>query len=474
MTKFFQLSQIINLSLLLICTHTYSAIAAQVYKPDGYQLETIKTPENVRFHITGLDTDADSVVYVATRLGEVWKLKNNQWSKFASGLHEPTGLLVDDDGSILVAHKPQLTRLVDIDNDGVAEDYIHVASGWEFHNDYHEFNFGPIKDKAGNLHGTLNLGFQGGWGGYRGFAYKVTPQGEFTPYSWGLRSPAGIGINPQGEIFFTDNQGGWVGTSKMHLLEEGKFYGQPSSLMNVPGEPKNWKEKYTVEDLDRMREKPIIQMPHGEIAKSPGNPEWDLTKGKFGPFKEQIFMPDLTMSSLFRVLLEKVNGQYQGAVINFMNGFQSGNIRAEFDKEGQLWVGQTARGWGADGNKPFGLQKVVWDGTNPFELLDIKLTKTGFRLSFTEALKADSVSVGSFKAKQWHYHYHQKYGSEKVDLVDVNISKVELSQDRTYVDITMPLTPEKIVEIAFEGVTSASQRKTSSSKVFYTLNQVYK
>ncbi|MGJ8678997.1 hypothetical protein [Paraglaciecola sp.] len=448
-------------------------LAAPLYKPDGYHTETIETPRDVRFHITGMDSDKNGLVYVATRFGDVWMLKDNNWSKFASGLHEPTGLLVDDDGSILVAHKPQLTRLVDIDNDGVAEDYIHVASGWEFHNDYHEFNFGPVKDKAGNLHGTLNLGFQGGWGGYRGFAYKVTPKGEWLPYSWGLRSPAGIGINQKDEIFFTDNQGGWVGTSKMHLLEEGKFYGQPSSLMNVPGNTGKWQDKYSVEDLDKMREKPIVQFPHGEIAKSPGNPEWDLTQGQFGPFKDQIFMPDLTMSNIFRVLLEKVNGKYQGAAITFMNGFQSGNIRAEFDQKGQLWIGQTARGWGAEGNKPFGLQKVVWDGTNPFELLNIKLTKTGFRLFFTEALKAESVNLKSFAVQQWHYHYHQKYGSEKVDLASVKIANVELSKDKTYVDITMPLTAGKIVEIAFEGVVSASQRKPSSTKVFYTLNEIY-
>lgn len=445
-----------------------------VFKPDGYSIETIKTPDNIRFHITGLDTDKAGNVYVATRLGEVWTLKGLVWKKFASGLHEPTGLLVDDDGTVLVAHKPQLTRLVDIDQDGVAEDYVHVASGWEFHNDYHEFNFGPVKDKQGYLHGTLNIGFQGGWGGLRGFAYKVSPRGEFTPYSWGLRSPAGVGISPRGEIFYTDNQGGWVGTSKMHLLEEGKFYGQPSSLRDIPGNPNNWREKYSVEDLDAMREKPIVHLPHGEISKSPGNPEWDLSAGKFGPFAGQIFMPDLTMSSLFRVLLEKVNGKYQGAAINFINGFQSGNIRAEFDNKGHLWIGQTARGWGAEGPEPFGLQKVVWDGTLPFELLNIKLTHSGFKLTFTEPLDESTIKSDSFSAQQWHYHYHQKYGSPKVDLASLDVSSVSLSDDGRSVEVNMPLHAGKVVEIAFDAVKSYTGRSVSTGKVFYTLNEVYK
>lgn len=455
------------------CLTIQPAMAKQVYKPDGYHLQTIETPQDVLFHVTGLDSDKDGTLYFATRFGDVWTLKGKQWSQFASGLHEPTGLLVDDDGTILVANKPQLTRLVDIDHDGVAEDYIHVASGWEFHNDYHEFNFGPVKDKKGYLHGTLNIGFQGGWGGYRGFAYKVSPEGEFTPYSWGLRSPAGIGVSPEGEIFYSDNQGAWVGTSKIHLLEEGKFYGEPSSLVSLPDVPRRWEEKYTVEDLDKMRELPIVQLPHGEISKSPGNPEWDLTEGKFGAFKGQMFMPDLTMSSIFRVLLEKVNGKYQGAAINFMNGFQSGNIRAEFDKNGELWVGQTARGWGSDGGKPFGLQKVVWDGTNPFELLDISLTKTGFKISFTEALDASSVTTESFKAQQWHYHYHKKYGSDKVNLKNINITSVELSKDKKEIILTMPLEAGNVVAIDFSALQSQSKRKASSSKVYYTLNSTY-
>ncbi len=450
-------------------------------KPDGYSIETIKTPENVRFHITGVDVNKNGDLYVATRLGEVWRRQGETWNRFATGLHEPAGLLIeyaqgdaiDNNYSILVAHKPALTRLVDTDNDGKADEYINIASEWEFHNDYHEFNFGPVKDKQGYLHGTLNLGFQGGSGGYRGFAYKVSPKGEFTPYSWGLRSPAGIGISPIGDIFYTDNQGGWVGTSKLHHLKEGKFYGHPSSLRDLSNHSNNWRDKYSVEDLDAMREKPSVHLPHNHIAKSPGNPEWDLTKGKFGPFAGQMFIPDLTTSSLSRVMLEKVKGEYQGAVIRFMDGFQSGNIRAKFDNDGALWIGQTARGWGAEGPEPFGLQKVVWDGTLPFELVNITLSKEGFRLTFTEALDKASVNIGNLAVQQWHYLYHQKYGSDRIDLASVPVKRVKLSADRKVIDIQLPLEAGKVIEVDFRGLISDSGRKAANHKVFYTLNQTH-
>ena len=454
------------------------------YKPDGYQIVTIETPTDVRFHATGLDSTKDGSLYVATRFGDVWVYKNDKWSQFAQGMHEPTGLLVDDDGTILVAQKPELTRLVDSNNDGLADDYQFVAGGWDFHDNYHEFTFGPVKDKSGNYYGTLNLshgnpdafslGTMGSAGGYRGFAFKVTSDGAFSPYAWGLRSPAGIGASPEGELFFTDNQGDWVPTSKMHLLQEGKFYGHPVSLIDVAGYDAD-KIKALATDLDKlatMSEKPVVWIPHIEVANSPGNPEWDNTQGKFGPFAGQIFIGDQTQSNIFRVLLDKVNGTYQGAVINFMNGFQSGNIRVEFDGQGQLWVGQTARGWGAQGGKPFGLQKVVWDGSNPFELLDIKLTKTGFKMSFTDTLDKSSVNAASLAAQEWNYFYSGNYGSPKNNLKTLQIKQVTLLDDGKSIHVEMPLSADKVVQIDFPGLKDVNGRTVSVEKVFYTLNQL--
>lgn len=457
-----------------------------VYKPDGYDIVTIDLPADVRFHITGLDNGPNGEVYAATRFGDVWIYKNDQWKKFAEGLHEPTGLLIDDKGQVLVAQKPELTKLTDTDGDGVADEYEYVAGDWDFHDNYHEFTFGPVQDKEGNLYGTLNLshgnpgafslGTMGSAGGHRGFAFKVDTEGKYAPYAWGLRSPAGIGASPKGEIFFTDNQGDWVPTSKMHLLEAGKFYAHPVSLIDVEGYDAK-SIKALSEDLDKltqMSEKPVVWIPHIEVANSPGNPEWDTSEGKFGPFAGQIFIGDQTQSNVFRVLLDKVNDQYQGAVINFMNNFQSGNIRATFDQKGHLWIGQTARGWGAKGGKPFGLQKVVWDGTTPFELLDIKLTKTGFKMSFTDEIDPKSVKVNNLNAQQWNYHYSGNYGSPKHNKKTIGIKKAQLLSDGKTIELKLPLEADKVVQIDFTGLRDKKGRQVSVDKVYYTLNSLIK
>ena len=454
------------------------------YKPDGYAIHTIETPLKDRFHITGMDSDKNGVLYVATRVGDVWTFDGETWHKFAEGLHEPTGLLLDHDGTVIVAQKPELTRLIDTDGDNTADEYRFMAGDWEFHNNYHEYTFGPVKDAEGNYYGTLNLGhaLRNGFslgamaskGGYRGFAFKVDKAGQFSPYAWGLRSPAGVGASPEGEIFFTDNQGDWVPTSKLHLLRENRFYGHPVSLIDIEGHDRASVTELAkdLEKLETMAEQPVVWIPHTEVASSPGNPEWDVTEGKFGPFAGQMFIGDQTQSNIFRVLLDKVNGEYQGAVLNFMNNFQSGNIRIEFDTKGQLWVGQTARGWEAQGGKPFGLQKVVWDGTNPFELLDIKLTKTGFEMAFTAELDAGSVSAESLRAQEWDYLYSSKYGSPKMNQKDIAVNDVTLRSNGKTIDVTLPLTAGKVVEIDFSGLKAKDGRSVSVHNVFYTLNQL--
>jgi len=477
---------IITCSLIVASIFSASAMADNktTYAPKGYSIETVATPDNVRFHATGLDVNKQNEVFVATRFGDVWKLAKGKWSKFADGLHEPAGLMCDEDGSIIVGHKPEMTRLVDTDNDGVADDYITLANQWSFHDNYHEFNFAPVKDKEGNYYGTLNLGHgtpdalalgaMDSSGGYRGWAYQVTKEGEFIPYASGLRSPAGVGISPKDELFFTDNQGDWVETSKLHLLQKDKFYGHPVSLLDNPNfDFDKIKENRNNYDMfDKMREKPVVWIPHVEVANSPGNPEWDVTKGKFGPFAEQIFIGDQTQSNIFRVILDEVNGTYQGAVLNFIDGFQSGNIRLKFDQVGQLWVGQTARGWGSKGDKPFGLEKVVWNGEMPFELLDMKLTKTGFSLTFTEPLSAKSVNAKSFDIHEYNYKFTDRYGSDKHNEKPLKPTNITLANNQKTINFDLPLTTDKIVVVDFAGLQNKKSENTSVNKVYYTLNQL--
>jgi len=469
------------------------AIIPMGYMPEGYRIETIAMPADVQFEVTGLDVNAKGDILVATRFGEVWILDAEHaagtvdpanWHRFAEGLDESTGVLWDSDGSVIVAQKPQLTRLVDSDKDGKADQFIAVASGWDYHDNYHEFNFGPVKDSQGNYYGTLNLGHNvpNGFtvgdsgmrsaGGYRGWAYKVTTDGKFVPFAYGLRSPAGLGMSPKGELYYTDNQGDWVETSTISLIEEGKFYGHPASMRDLPGKTLDELRQLTTEQLEAMRTPPVIWVPYREVGNSPGNPEW-ATNAKFGPFEGQAFIGDQTQSNIFRAIFDEVNGVKQGAVINFADGFQSGNIRTRFDPSGRLWVGQTQRGWASRGGKPFGIERLVWDGkTTPFEMQTISMIDGGFQMTFTRPLDRKTVNAGAITAESWSYKYSSHYGSDKINVKTLPVSNVKLSKDGKTVTLKVPAEARTVVEIDFAGLADVAGKHASTAKVYYTANTV--
>lgn len=51
----------------------------------------------------------------------------------------------------------------------------------------------------------------------------MTPDGKSMPTCSGIRSPGGIGMNADGDVFYTDNQGPWNGTCGLKHLIPGKF-----------------------------------------------------------------------------------------------------------------------------------------------------------------------------------------------------------------------------------------------------------
>lgn len=463
--------------------------------PAGYSVEKIETPPGVVLGVSGLTINSRDELFVCSREGQVWKYFDDNWTLIAEGLHEPLGLHFDEStGDILVMQRPEFTRLVDVDKDGRADVFRTVSDDWGLTDNYHEYAFGLVQDADGNFYGTLNTSLSWpGWAGsdrwdigrvhdskmgraapYRGWSFQIAPDGTFTPWSAGLRSPAGIGISRQGEIFYTDNQGDWNASSSLHQIVKGRFHGHPSSLMDHPDFQSKDLNEISTEDYRKMWTRPAVWMPHGELANSPGEPTFDNTGGQFGPFNGQIFVGDQTMSNLMRISLEKVNGHYQGAVWNFIRPLECGVIRQVFDSNGRLYIGQTGRGWRSAGKDMFGLRRITWDGsTIPMEMKNIRLTRKGFRIVFTQPVDLKALEdPDNFVIESWGYKYHADYGSPKVDdkrlPVDVRIAP----KNPAVVLVDLPLETEKVYRFTLHGITSQTGDKLTNNIGFYTLNSL--
>ncbi len=126
--------------------------------------------DGIALEVSGIAVLDDQRVAVSIRKGEVWILDHVYdedpdkvtFHRFASALHEPLGLLKWHD-SLVTVQRTEMTRMVDVDGDEVADLYETLASGWGVSGNYHEYAYGPQVDRDGNLWLTLNIGmgFQG-------------------------------------------------------------------------------------------------------------------------------------------------------------------------------------------------------------------------------------------------------------------------------------------------------------------------
>ena len=203
---------------------------------------------------------------------------------------------------------------------------------------------------------------------YRGWCLRITPDGEVIPTCSGIRSPGGIGMNIDGDVFYTDNQGPWNGTCSLKHLRVGSFQGHPAgnrwydqtdAIGPRPSDPQSGSRIMTEADKIPQLEPAAVLFPYKKMGQSASGIACDRTAGKFGPFAGQLFVGDQTFSTVMRVYLEKVQGHYQGACFPFRSGFGSGSLSVMIEADGAMFVGGTNRGWGSRGSKPFALDRLV-------------------------------------------------------------------------------------------------------------------
>ena len=123
-----------------------------------------KPGDGLALEVSGMDWTADGKLALSIRKGEVWVLdgvldaKPNKvsYKLFASGLHEPLGLLRDGK-DLLVTQRTETTRLRDTNGDGVADEYLTAGAGWNVSGAYHGYAYGPKRDGLGQLWVTLNV-----------------------------------------------------------------------------------------------------------------------------------------------------------------------------------------------------------------------------------------------------------------------------------------------------------------------------
>ena len=485
----------LSILLLAISVGAFGQKPAPKTEQDFYEIKTLPIPQDLYLEVGGLATMPDGRLAVSTRRGEIWIVENpyqkdshqTNFRRFASGLHEILGLAYKD-GVFYCSQRGELTKITDTNRDGVADLYEPIYQ-FELSGNYHEYTYGPVFDKNGDMLVTLNLawiGFgEGKFAKWRGWLVKIKPDGTLEPQSAGLRSPAGYSINDEGDIFYGENQGDWVGSGRITHLAKGDFAGNPGGIKGAK-EP-NSPFKLTLEEIPdnsqpmfeaakkvKNLKLPAVWFPHAIMGISTSDIIQDTTKGKFSPFPGQYFVADQGQSKVMRVFMEKVNGVYQGFCINYREGFQSGILRERFGLDGSMFVGMTSRGWGSTGKDNFGLQRLVWNGLTPFEINKIHAKSDGFEISFTQPVDVKSVkNAASYALRSYIYQYHHQYGSPIINVNELKIKGISVSPDKKTVRISMDgIRQFYIHEFILKGILNEEGDPLLHETAYYTLNQI--
>ncbi len=484
---------------------------------DFFKILKVTAPEGTLLEVGGLTVLPNGDLGVATRRGDIWIVENPTsrkpyFRKFASGLHEILGLVYKD-GALYCAQRGELTKLVDSNKDGKA-DVFETVYAWPISGHYHEYSFGPKIAPDGTFFVTGNVAFgdEEWWRGesrvpWRGWTMKISEDGKMEPWATGMRSPCGLGI-VDGEFFYADNQGDWQGSGGIIHVKKGAFTGHPGGLRwtNMPGSPLNLTTEQLYAKVSPRQNKdangryikpenvvnetpdllfevkksipqvqlPAVWLPHGILGIS--NSEiLTIPEGNFGPFGGQLLVGDQGMSKISRVFLEKVKGEYQGAAIEFRNGFQSGVLRMAWAKDGSLFVGETNRGWGSAGEANEGLQRLVWNGQTPFEMRAVRAMPDGFEVEFTKPVDRKSAEdPASYNVESFIYKYHPVYGSPTINKEKHVVKGIKVSEDGMKARLVVDnLRQYYIHQLTIDGVRAVEGSHSLVHPIaYYTLNNI--
>jgi cytochrome c2 len=409
----------------------------------------------------------DGRVFVASmKRGELFVIRTAdddpstaRFEDYTGGLFQEAYSMVAESDALYVLHRRNLTKIVDTDGDGKADRFDRVAVTPQAVADAYDYGYGLLRDKTGRFSMSLaqygDKSFPGA-----GSLVRLLPEGRVEEVAYGFRNPLGWCLGPDGETYYSDNQGEWVATNKLCRIEPGKFFGFPN-----PGQKQHAQKPFG---------RTAVWVPYG-WAHSINGITCDLTDGKFGPFAGQFFMAELMFGgAIIRASVETVNGQAQGSCFPFWGKGLMGPVVLTFDPKGRLWVGSiTEPGWMAQPDRG-AVYRIQFTGEAPFEMRDFNALPRGFRVNFTTPVDPKTAAdPAAYAVEHYRYEYTGAYGSPELDRTKDAVESVRVAADGRSVELTLPpLVKDRVYLITPRGVKSAKGEALVHPTGAYTLQEI--
>jgi putative heme-binding domain-containing protein len=380
-------------------------VAGQLGSGKPYAVDTIPFPADNPWKslcfIGDHDFLSDGSALLCTMHGDVWRvsgldadLKNVRWRRFASGLHQPLGMVIHD-GNIYVLGRDQITRLKDLNDDGEADFYECFSNSIVTSPAGHDFICGLARDKAGQFYTAS--GKQG--------LIRVSKDGKKVDVlATGFRNPDGLHLCADGAITVPCSEGEWTPSSMICLVNM-------EAVCSPQNPPPHF--GYLGPQNGQPPSLPLVYLPRGLDNSSGG--QVTVPDNRWGPLEGQLVHLSFGQGMHFLVLRDEVAGQPQGAVVPLAGEFRSGAHRGKFHPgDGQLYVSGMA-GWGSYTPDDGCFHRVRCTG-EPVQLpRSFHIHENGVLISFTQPVDSkQAANLQNHFADAWNYRYGPGYGSPEM------------------------------------------------------------
>ena len=399
-----------------------------------YSVDSIPLPSDnpwmseIRFGAFDFFPDGKRVA-CSTWNGDVWiaegidgDLSKITWHRYASGLYQTLGLKIVD-GVIFTHGRDQLTKLHDLNGDGEADFYECFNNDVNITDGFHEFAFDLQTDAEGNFYFSKGQPVLGGgrgfapWTEHNGTIMKVSADGEkLERIAWGLRAPGGLGLGPNGELTTGENEGSYVPRCKITWSKR-PDPGRNTEMSFHGVVPSVWEDRKFVETLPGAPtdyERPLCWLPY-YVDNSSGSQFWVPEDSAWKDHAGAMLHLSYGKSSVYRALVDEVDGQVQGGVYKLPIELTTAVMRGRFHPvSGDLYL-IGFRGWQTNGGT--GFQRVRFNGTTKPVPRGLQAHENGIVVEFSSEL--DPAVAGDprrYSVSKWDYVWGPQYGSGRFSI----------------------------------------------------------
>jgi cytochrome c2 len=365
--------------------------------------------------VADIDFFRDGRAAVATFDGDVWivsgldhGLQRIQWKRFASGLYEPLNLQVVHD-TIYVFDRQGIVRLRDVNGDGEADAYdtftnLTIQSGesreWPLGmsaqpNGGFYLSMGGALDNGQKTSPAIAPGFRAG-SIHSGTVQEVSADGRsIRTFASGLREP-NIGLDPRtGLLASSDQQGNFVPSTPVYLLEDGGYYGVVPTAHG---------------DTSATVRPPLVWIPH-EVDPSGAGEVW-TTGNKLGFDGDALVHLSYARPGPFRVFIDSTHSRRQGAIVALPGFYRTPTLKGRtHPADGQLYMAGF-KIWGSNAKDVASLVRLRRTAKPSTIPVAVHSGQQGILLRFATPLDPKSVADRTnFQLQSWGYVRTSAYGS---------------------------------------------------------------